>query len=1849
MQIDKVLPDTWKEIEDLERETKALLETVRSRNVKPNGKTKNEKSSSKKSKDGGSKVKRSESEKSVSTSLTHLPQFDLSKSLGKTTVEILDDASPDATPRDDNDEEIKQVISAEQQKNQRFQRIEESYRNLLFEAEQQRVLAKQDTFIGSKQTKAEDIRREWARLSAIENNTRDKRQKQQLESKSVAHYLASDRSALQIQRLFRGHLGRQRVNMMRQIQEIMTVQHGDRAEDWIEVRDSETGDIWYYNTVTDKSQWDKPSAMSAASKKKAKKSSILPELRNKSDISKDDSYDETNIDSNGMKTLTVTMSLPTLHHKQQKSKSKQSNPAGNVLSSPQGKRKSSSMQKNPPSSKNLDPAIRREVDRELGLDNLTNIQSLTQPDGYFKSQLRTVVMDALLETRFDNVSTVLADTRWFDRNEDLFKKDDEKEKTKDILGSIGGGSAMIDAHKAPMVAIMNIKPKSMKSKHATDHIGRELNNMVIQQTKDLTVTEVPHNGFTTGTQTAGTIESQVKPDTMCFGCWSAGIGRKCGLHESGEKINPSETMLLCRNWDLDVLRRRHRSEEIQEIFMKREASLRYDNRRKAFFTVTEHRHPIYRISSQLLERLNAKQTFRNRIRFWLRSIGEAFRSGHVKTGDADMDGNNLAQARQMRIRRGILHLSRIHRFSVSMQNYLPKAPVTGTSLAELRGEIQFLFRRYDGGLSEDVDVMVVHPLPEPKQLYKPRKYHLSLPVTFPLLHLDAEDESKSKILPANSFIPDASPAGWIERLAASMVLHGMHRAQQQVYSVTPVTPTDLQNRSKRPTPTTSKYAVLGDKPLPNENTAVGGLPREILIYQIISTYYPPQYGNFMVSDKASVSPGVSPEISISFQSVVMPPTLEPYIERPLEHPLSHRRAPTISLNSSVAADNKHYYGINRPEQTGEQEAHGFRTTAWAPQLTVYSEVDPTAFTPGNTVSSLNVPRANASIVTAANAEYPFCEPSTRDNSTLDFYHLLLAGIVSHSKPQIFTALTVQEPGEFQKNYKFDAPMGHLLVAVYRSWGFTQADTIQKFETDDGISYWYHRKTGQTFWERPLYEDEEASPLQGGTVLDQEHDEAPSVIAKALDPKIQPRYNQGQVREQMLRHIENKKEAVQRRRAAAVTVRNARERGIIPNRVMPEQSSTHMASMENNIDETSAVLPGSRFDYGPNSSSVAAMNSHNNEGYHKNEFPPGPMEASFLGDSFHTEEIDPLMRHNPNNDSPAEIMGMYQKHADRGVPSSNHPQAPTTKAISSGQNSGRVPSAGVNPMANGMGMHGMMPGAMPGMMPGMMPGAMPGMMPGMGMNPAFAALTQSMSQMFSQMMMGTMTQPSNGNAGNQQANMMIRPEQWLAMGVGMGTALLQSSGPMVSNLVGHNIQQHPPYSAFDEYVENDTAMHGQVGDQAFDHNPADIPQISEEHSLSIHSGFHNSEGPQRPSRISSSHVDSGPGRGAPEPIGKPYPTAILSSDKTLDHGEDALLRQSAMERFDLPLTTMEKARRLQVLGDRDSTSITATPDVRPPKQLTIDRPANAEAGIMGEKLVPIVAYPELSTFASADGAPSPYKRKTPAGEGTSFVTRAEATSQLKVPGEDHLRRLAMPKPVGFFEAIEAKHVATQAADYLPQVPNLPQSRTIGRVKPRSAAADWIMISFDPWSAGRNPLSTEFVASLMDKADRLLGHAGTRALDTIDSLREATVKGAYVNVEDEEGLAQQRQAVTKALVMSDDYKKICSLCRHSKFSDVEQLISQPDWAVPIDYQDDQGNALLHVAAQNGSKRLAKLCLRKGADLNIQNLNGQTPLHFAYSYGYNDVGDYLVGKGADDSIRNKDGLTCYEGLGARELSLL
>eukprot|EP01035_Chromulina_nebulosa_P016927 gene16927-22418_t len=92
------------------------------------------------------------------------------------------------------------------------------------------------------------------------------------------------------------------------------------------------------------------------------------------------------------------------------------------------------------------------------------------------------------------------------------------------------------------------------------------------------------------------------------------------------------------------------------------------------------------------------------------------------------------------------------------------------------------------------------------------------------------------------------------------------------------------------------------------------------------------------------------------------------------------------------------------------------------------------------------------------------------------------------------------------------------------------------------------------------------------------------------------------------------------------------------------------------------------------------------------------------------------------------------------------------------------------------------------------------------------------------------------------------------------------------------------------------------------------------------------------------------------------------------------------------------------------------------------------------------------------------------------------------------------------------------------------------------------------------------------------------------------------------------------------------RHGRVSDVEIMLNG---GVPVDVRDEFGNTLLITAGQNGNKRVAKLLLKRGADINARNYKGNTPLHYCYHYNYGDtLGEYLISKGADDSIRNNSG---------------
>lgn len=78
------------------------------------------------------------------------------------------------------------------------------------------------------------------------------------------------------------------------------------------------------------------------------------------------------------------------------------------------------------------------------------------------------------------------------------------------------------------------------------------------------------------------------------------------------------------------------------------------------------------------------------------------------------------------------------------------------------------------------------------------------------------------------------------------------------------------------------------------------------------------------------------------------------------------------------------------------------------------------------------------------------------------------------------------------------------------------------------------------------------------------------------------------------------------------------------------------------------------------------------------------------------------------------------------------------------------------------------------------------------------------------------------------------------------------------------------------------------------------------------------------------------------------------------------------------------------------------------------------------------------------------------------------------------------------------------------------------------------------------------------------------------------------------------------------------------------------------DRQGNTLLHVAAQNGNKKIVKFMLKQpDQDIDAQNNSGQTALHYCYAYKYLPLAQVLVSKGANQHAHNKFGLSPDKGL--------
>jgi ankyrin repeat protein len=81
--------------------------------------------------------------------------------------------------------------------------------------------------------------------------------------------------------------------------------------------------------------------------------------------------------------------------------------------------------------------------------------------------------------------------------------------------------------------------------------------------------------------------------------------------------------------------------------------------------------------------------------------------------------------------------------------------------------------------------------------------------------------------------------------------------------------------------------------------------------------------------------------------------------------------------------------------------------------------------------------------------------------------------------------------------------------------------------------------------------------------------------------------------------------------------------------------------------------------------------------------------------------------------------------------------------------------------------------------------------------------------------------------------------------------------------------------------------------------------------------------------------------------------------------------------------------------------------------------------------------------------------------------------------------------------------------------------------------------------------------------------------------------------------------------------------AKSSNLAQMEDALDEEIDINATDTYGNSLLMLACQQNSRRMVKLLLRRGANINFQSLAGNTCLHFCYSFDFADLAEYLKSK--------------------------
>eukprot|EP00939_MAST-03C_sp_MAST-3C-sp1_P001419 g1419.t1 len=760
--------------------------------------------------------------------------------------------------------------------------------------------------------------------------------------------------------------------------------------------------------------------------------------------------------------------------------------------------------------------------QELELERATR-DKLFLPDGRANVLLSETVRNALRVTRFDSISTLLA--------------------SSPVISSGRGSAAIDDASMADMLHSNATTPYVMRP---TTKLGQSprrkmtaksylhgdaraspstsRNNSLAQTTPSFTnslakggtvvcpsVRPITHAGFHP-TKGALNIAKSANTEGVCFGCFSAGVGKSCMLHTNGPKrmLQPEQSNLVCGNWDLGALRRKYRAEEIQERFNKTNKSLRWNADKKGFSTIFEQKHPIYRELTSINEHYVGIFLRKQHAQMWLRSFMDTIRIGKC------YQASKTSTPSMFRLHKTLTCNSQIIKYTQKQRVplfRLPRPPLTRDTTkpgqASLRNERDEI--RPDP--KDDSRSIIVTPTPKPVALYRARSFTPMVPVSCEIFEFDQylklpsptsfskrdKEETKSEScvedeLSTLTKLLRISPSGksapkpWQRAYARSVVKNIISRTSERISTMRVRNKRrERKYRTRHPPIVTDVILNVFDHPGRGEdNFAVGGLTKGCTLCQKLMTRVPQQYGNFQVIKIQPIASLPMPETTArslygrwydsdhankydtSFEYSRPHAACPPCGLKPLDCAINHLRAPTITASNSSKRRETTYHGPNRPDITGHTEYQGFRTTHPTTPFVPVFDTEPRRFVPSDVVALSNDSAVRPTVTSHANLRnYPFRETTTRENTLLDFYHLLPGFTKTSNTSCMFTTLGRQDPGQFGFKNDLNGKMGPLDVTVFRSFCYAQTGEFEEFTNQKGVPYWYNKRTGETYWEPPL--------------------------------------------------------------------------------------------------------------------------------------------------------------------------------------------------------------------------------------------------------------------------------------------------------------------------------------------------------------------------------------------------------------------------------------------------------------------------------------------------------------------------------------------------------------------------------------------------------------------------------------------------------------------------------------------------------------------------------------------------------------------------------------------------------------